>query len=63
MADAIEAIDVWRWRCSGGDGLRGMRGQLHCLPEEKGAVESERRRFMGQVTGEAHPGGMGTETG
>lgn len=44
-------------------GLRGMRGQLHCLPEEKGAVESERRRFMGQVTGRVHPGGMGMGTG
>lgn len=44
-------------------GLRGMRGQSHCLPEEKGAVESERRRFMGQVTGRVHPGEDGDGDG
>lgn len=44
-------------------GWRGIEGYAWTvgLSKEKGAPESERRRFMGQVTGKAHPGGWGRD--
>lgn len=44
-------------------GLRGIRVASRSVPREKGALECERRRFMGRVTGGRDGDGMSMFSG